>query len=622
VAASTGRDILRTGDPAGAVGTTVSEDENLVLPEVLTGEDHEEKDQPDTSSANRRRNSPKGLRRRRERPEGSKGAKADDDAPSVRTAEVVSANPSEPSKVQQTAPEPTDADPVAPGNGAEPAEEELVPKPTLRSRLRRNRMGHEVPDQSSDEETGGEPEDPKQPDPAARSNVLLQAAAEVAQASGPANEGGTPPPGPNPDAPEGSGQEEDPNLNTADGQVRAENWPKWGFGVAALISAAALFILLHGVLRVGLIVLVVVAGTWIVLPLLLDRYMPKRFDLPQEYPKRGARGAFWWLAGKRLYARVGWEWLPAISWSERDRKSRNGLWENRWVQKTIGSFNSKGGGGKTTAATWFAVIWSFFTRRHIVAMDVNHGPGGTATRLGINREDTIQLREFLELCVKGQITTYEKFAKVVQWHEEADVSVIASGSRSVKPLWDHMVMGLTVAKSVAHGLVCDPGNSIGFVNDLATFYKVDTPIFTAIIRSGDSLKDMTATMQEYAELGFKDKVGKSIVVIFGGKLRHRKRYAERYSRFGITLDQVFVVPFNRYMENGNKNPDADTTKVVSRTRVPRKVRVTLQEALLAAILAEPSSDQVSEDFLRKIATQTGSPEVNLELLPAAAGSRD
>jgi hypothetical protein len=257
-------------------------------------------------------------------------------------------------------------------------------------------------------------------------------------------------------------------------------------------------------------------------------------------------------------------------------------------------------------------------------MDVNHSRGGTAGRLGIKRAETMQLLQFLELCVeavaKGALMSYEKFAALVHWHHEADVSVIASESRSNKPRWDHLMIGLRTAKSVAHGVMCDVGNSVAFVNDLATFLMVDTAIFAAVRSNGDSLGDMAATMQEYCDLGFSDKVSKSVVIIFGGKLHHRKRYAKRYERFGLTLDQVHVVPFNRYMQNSNTDPDEDKTKIVSRKRVPRKVRVTLQEALLTALIAEPGVDEVSEEKLRKVATQLGVAETDLNLEPATAGN--
>jgi hypothetical protein len=283
---------------------------------------------------------------------------------------------------------------------------------------------------------------------------------------------------------------------------------------------------------------------------MLIRLLPKKYEPPKVVPERYARWVYWKLLGRHLHARVGWEWLAKLSWRERDYNSSTGLWENRWIQKIIAFFNSKGGGGKTTGATWFAVIWAYFTKRHIVAMDVNHSPGGTAKRLGIRRGETVQLMVFLELCVEalaaGALMAYEKFATLVQWHHEADVSVIASEGRSNKPLWDHLMIGIRTAKSVSHGLVCDVGNSIEFVNDLVTFYMADTPVFVANLRTGDSLDDMGDTMQEYVRLGFRDKVSKSIVVIFGGKLRHRKRFARRYERFGITLDHVFVVPFNYY----------------------------------------------------------------------------
>jgi hypothetical protein len=50
--------------------------------------------------------------------------------------------------------------------------------------------------------------------------------------------------------------------------------------------------------------------------------------------------------------------------------------------------------------------------------------------------------------------------------------------------------------------------------------------------------------------------------------------------------------------------------------------VTLQEALLAAILAEPSSDEVSEEELKKIATLQGYGNDLTILQSASAGTND
>jgi MinD-like ATPase involved in chromosome partitioning or flagellar assembly len=384
-----------------------------------------------------------------------------------------------------------------------------------------------------------------------------------------------------------------------------------------MLLAVAAMAWLPGVLKILAVLGVVVSLVFTFFPDLLDHRLPKQYEPDSPVPTRGLRGVYWKIAGKRLHARLGWHWLAQPSWHERNHNANKQIWEHRWVQKVVAVFNSKGGSAKTTVATWLSVFWSWCVKRHVVAMDVNQSPGGTAGRLGIKRDRTIQLREFLALCVAGAIKTAEKFNTLVSWHHEADVSVIASEHRSnERILWNHMKLGIEVAKGVAHGLVCDVGNVISYATDLVSFYMADTPIFAGNVNQRNSLSDMLSTMEQYCDLGFTDKVSKSIVVIVGGKLRHRRQYAEPYKKFGIPLEHVFVIPKNRYMANINTKPGEDEDdKVVSISKIPFKLRVILKEILVAVLTAEPSSDEVNEAELRKIVDNGSSHTSNLIPLP-------
>jgi hypothetical protein len=80
-----------------------------------------------------------------------------------------------------------------------------------------------------------------------------------------------------------------------------------------------------------------------------------------------------------------------------------------------------------------------------------------------------------------------------------------------------------------------------------------------------------STMEAYRGMGMPTKVREGIIVILGAKQSMRRRYADHY-RVGI--DQVYIIPNNRYMRRGN---------VVRKNRLPLSVRVVVYEILVAMV---------------------------------------
>ncbi|MBA3757313.1 ParA family protein [Candidatus Saccharibacteria bacterium] len=285
-------------------------------------------------------------------------------------------------------------------------------------------------------------------------------------------------------------------------------------------------------------------------------------------PQYGVHGVIWKLGGAWLYSRFGWKWLIRLSLRDRFENAMESLWDLRKTQMVIATVNSKGGSGKTTATVWLSAFLAFVLKRQIVAFDVNESPGHTAKRLGVDREETIQLREFLSR--RNSLRHYDSFAKVVASHRQTGVSVIASEEASIESLHqEDFEEALYIAKRNAHSVFCDCGNVIDGPTNYGAVKKADVVVFTGIAGFDDSLDDISNTMKRYTDLGYAEKVKSGIVVIFGAYNRNRGEFAARY---GLPIGRVFVVPFNKYMARNNP---------VLLDMIPRQVQVVLLEILVA-----------------------------------------
>jgi len=316
-------------------------------------------------------------------------------------------------------------------------------------------------------------------------------------------------------------------------------------------------------------------------------------------PTHGWRGLLWKLGGSRLYSRFGWEWLVKLSLRDRYDIALNELWKLRKVQKTIAMVNSKGGAGKTALTVWLASFYAFAISRHVLVFDANENAGGNpANRLGIrgksdNRsadEGTIELRDYLKKCESGEINDLQTLTDHVQWNRETGVSVISSERRASQRFSQESFMkGLRVAKRLSHAVFCDLGNDVYGTANFGSILMSDTLVFPANVNMADSLHEVSDTMEKYRQRGQESRYGEfdvhkkidnAIIVILGAKQKERAVYAKRYN---YPIEQVFVVPFNRYMANN--------TNQVHLTRVPLSIRVIMLEILVA--ISKAGSGQAS-----------------------------
>lgn len=300
-------------------------------------------------------------------------------------------------------------------------------------------------------------------------------------------------------------------------------------------------------------------------------------------PTKGLRSLFWKLLGRQLFTVFGWQWLQKPSYRDREKQALDALWSLRMTQKILAFCNSKGGSGKTAICVWLACLLAYAIKQPPLALDINENPGHTAKRLGIVPTTTLQLRDFLRACLTGNMQTAKELLELTQWHRQTGTTVISSEPKSVLAFTPEQVIdGIRVAKDHHHSVFCDCGNSIIRSGNWGAVAMADTLVFCGNVNMADSEDDIANTMDRYTELGHETQVRAGIIVIVGAKLKQRASYAARYNH---PLEQVFIVPQNKYMAKG---------KPVDIDKIPLRIRVILLE-ILVAIMAAPSVAKGSID---------------------------
>lgn len=310
----------------------------------------------------------------------------------------------------------------------------------------------------------------------------------------------------------------------------------------------------------------------------------KRYELPQVTPSQGLHGLVWnYLGGKQLYARFGWQWLTRLSLRERYTTALDLLWELRKVQKIVAIANTKGGSGKTLLATWLSAMYAFALKIPPLAFDVNESPGGTAKRLGVDREHTLQLRTLIRR--RNELRLPSKLLLEADRHRETGVVVVASEKASIESFsQEDFEETLEILGKQFPIVFCDFGNDPLRPGNLGSLKKAHAVVLPENIHMADADEDLISTMLRYSEVdngAYATKVQNAIIVVIGERrlynwFRTQRRREEYAARYGVRSENLFVIPFNRYMKKG---------KLVTLKRVPLRVRVVLLETLVAIIAA-------------------------------------
>jgi MinD-like ATPase involved in chromosome partitioning or flagellar assembly len=292
------------------------------------------------------------------------------------------------------------------------------------------------------------------------------------------------------------------------------------------------------------------------------------------------------MAGRLRYA---FDWIVHPGLRKRHRAALDELWNTRTTKKIYAFLNSKGSSGKTAGSTTAGVLYADAIKRDCVAVDMNDSPGGTAKRLGIKREETLTLREYLRRYRAGDYVTAETITRQLEWTRESGLFVIAS--EAVSNTYDHNARpfvrrSLEQLAETVHSVFCDLGNGIKSDGNWSAVEAAHTLVFMGNVNAADSVvdfkrhdptgegDDLQNTMDAYSAMKMPHKVKQGIIVILGAKTKMRQRYADHY---GFPVERVFVVPNNGYMKRGS---------VVRKDRLPLRIRVIFYEILVAMVKAE------------------------------------
>jgi Mrp family chromosome partitioning ATPase len=259
-----------------------------------------------------------------------------------------------------------------------------------------------------------------------------------------------------------------------------------------------------------------------------------------------------------------WKW----SWTwmkERDEARRYAK-----IRKIKAAFNNNGGSGKTTITVFLALARKSIVKREVLVIDTNDAEGGTARRLGVSRNQTLKTRDFVKRLRASQITTNDLVDEIAV-HDDSGVRIIAS-ARLLKQddtTEAEIISGLSKLGETFHTVYCDPGNPHKNPGNFGAAAAADTLIFVGNVNMWGSVHpiptrmqrlrarishqriveddDVKNTMDAYTELGFPEKVRNSVIVVIGGKTRHRNAYATHY---GWPVERVFIIPKSLHMKRG------------------------------------------------------------------------
>lgn len=300
-----------------------------------------------------------------------------------------------------------------------------------------------------------------------------------------------------------------------------------------------------------------------------QRPLQKRYVLHWAY--------FWIYAGLRLYKLHAPVPQPAVR--ELIRRNFALLLEfAKTRQPIIAVVNSKGGAGKTAVSTWLAVLIKLATLRAVYIVDANENKGGTARRLGIRREDTVQLRTFLRF--EKELSTADQINDALACHASSGVLCIASEAADktffAQSLFERRMRTL---KQAGHTLVLDVGNGIPYAANRGSVAVADVLLFPATVMQADSFEDANDTRVRYASnepnYRFGDKVEQGIIPLLGVSESERLQHIEE---FGWNPEKVFRIPEDPFMVRKH---------VVTWRRLRRKTQLALTDVAVAIFQATP-----------------------------------
>lgn len=313
-------------------------------------------------------------------------------------------------------------------------------------------------------------------------------------------------------------------------------------------------------------------------PTLAERLPAGVYEQRPRYKRYVLHWAYFWVyASLRLYKIKAPVPRPAV----RELIKRNFallLEFAKTRQPIIAVVNSKGGAGKTVVSTWLAVLIKLATDRVVYIVDANENKGGTASRLGIRRENTVQLRTFLRF--EKELSRADQINDALAAHEGSGVLCVASEAAD-KTFFSQSLFEtrMKTLKRAGHTLVLDAGNGIPHAANRGSVAVADVIVTPATTKQEDSFEDAKDTRLKYASdevnYRFGRKVEEGIIPLLGVSEAQRLHYIEEY---GWNPDKVFRIPEDPFMVRKH---------IVTWSRIRPKTKLALTNVAVAIFQAAP-----------------------------------
>jgi len=219
---------------------------------------------------------------------------------------------------------------------------------------------------------------------------------------------------------------------------------------------------------------------------------------------------------------------------------------------TVAYVGVKGAAATTTTMVNGASIRAEVTRTTVYGADFNPASGTAGGRLGKNFNETISLREFgnmiEELGAESALTKEQVNARLRPTRYGVRVLIADDYTlQTTEQFGTRTKKMLDVLKENCDYLEIDTANDITTPASRAVLEKADVIVFTANVRDPDTLRLLYTSMEKVRQLGLRDKVANSVVVISnlpkGDELENYMKYLDRTDLDHVVIQRITKADF-------------------------------------------------------------------------------
>lgn len=179
--------------------------------------------------------------------------------------------------------------------------------------------------------------------------------------------------------------------------------------------------------------------------------------------------------------------------------------------------NVKGGASKSPTSAILSIFIGWVTRRQTTAIDNNPFEGTLWKWLGIDRQETVTVRQLNERVHDGMVTEFIDFSAPLG-SNAYNVQLVASDRVAKKESYDHDTAKTVIEKTKKNSIftINDTSNAIGDGTVEAALEASDVLIVPALDKD-DKLEGVRTTLDSFSEWGHSQIVKHAIVLVNGMK---------------------------------------------------------------------------------------------------------